>query len=362
MIINDKTLYLAASNKNLNLVKRLIVKGADINAALKIACSTENAAAIEILISQETKVPPELLNNIVMNGKYTTVNMVLKVAHNLDINEQDGDGCAPIFSALKPEIDNSKLINLLLDNGANLDFAFYSAIKHNLNNLEMYFEKFLKHGGDINKLLHYALKDGNPYILQDLLNKGARYQAALKISKQEDNNLTSQLLFVLKQLRGNKIERFCEENKDIFMSALPSNMVEFINFIKKTDNPEIVAQTFFSSSPSNFIRLINNYNELTSASEYISPEQFHRLNLAIDKFVKQFLNEYEKKQPSLIGGLRIFKNSFITELRNRPGTWDKFYSIKDKVQSQDMLAMEIYTNLMVDGIFQQDSLNLNKKN
>ena len=181
----------ASRNGNLNKVKELLAKGADINAGNK-----------------DGEYPTSPLYEAIDTGNIELIKFLIR--HGADVNFEDyncgegdcsGDPSSPLIKAIKA--DNKDIVELLLDKGANIDMEVHSGDDLGMTALRAAVEKNNKEIIDL--LLRRGSKDifvtlARPDLLPALLANGADInskdlysQTVANVAKKKQNSKLMQL-------------------------------------------------------------------------------------------------------------------------------------------------------------------------
>ena len=129
-VLSTTALHYAASNGNLELMKLLIDKKADVNAAtwdwhqtpLDYASRNGHVQAMKLLIDKGAKIDEQALGLATRTGKLEAMKLLLDKGAKIDAI--DGNGYTPLHIATS---DNElEAMKLLLDRGAKIDAADYT--------------------------------------------------------------------------------------------------------------------------------------------------------------------------------------------------------------------------------------------
>ncbi len=187
-----EALFKAAADGDIEQVKSLISKGADVNAkdksrrtALHYASEKGHTEVAELLISQgayinakdQREVTP--LQFAAMRGDKQTIELLL--SKGADINAKNNRGRTPLFEAMKsPAAGRKEVVQLLASKGAKVPAFHLAAYMGDLERLK----QCLQNGTDINTqsecgstALHAAVNSGNKAIVEFLISKDAQVDA-----------------------------------------------------------------------------------------------------------------------------------------------------------------------------------------
>jgi ankyrin repeat protein len=171
-ISSERALIEATQNSDLKQVRKLISKGADVNArdddgqsSLHHACYLGNFEIVKSLVTNGANVNIEVpkfgltpLHGATMNGDIKTVKFLIE--HNAKLNAKDIKGGTPIFAACW--IGKLSVVKYLVEKGAEIDITT----------------------NDGATVLHYASQSGNLDLVKFLTSKG------LDVNSQADNGAT----------------------------------------------------------------------------------------------------------------------------------------------------------------------------
>jgi len=184
-------LHRAAADGDIEQVKLLLSKGADVNekdpggkTALHCASEKGHAEVAKLLISQGAYVNAigwEMtpLHFAAMSGDKQTVELLL--SKGADINAKDRYGSTPLFEAMKSSAAGRKeVVDLLVAKGAKVPAFHLAAYIGDIEKVK----KCLQDGMDINSqehfcstALHTAANSGKKDIVEFLISKGAQVDA-----------------------------------------------------------------------------------------------------------------------------------------------------------------------------------------
>ena len=189
---STKSLHKAAAEGNIEQVKLLISKGADVNAkdkllrtALHYACEKGHTEVAKLLISQGAYVNAmdrnwaKPLHYAAMHGDKQTVELL--ISEGADVDAQDANGRRPWFEAMRSSAAGRKeVVELLAAKGAKVPALHLAAYMGDMEKLK----KFLEEGINVNTrgkynttALHTAANSGKKDIVEFLINKGANVDA-----------------------------------------------------------------------------------------------------------------------------------------------------------------------------------------
>ena len=186
-----KSLQEAAADGDIEQVKLLISKGADVNAkdksgtALHHACKKGRTEVVRLLISYGANVNASSIDAIkplhyaAISGDKQTVELLL--SKGADINAKDWDGRTPLFQAMaSPAAGRKEVVELLVAKGAKVPALHLAAYRADIEKVQ----KCLQEGIDINSqedfccaALHAAANSGKKDIVDFLIGKGATVDA-----------------------------------------------------------------------------------------------------------------------------------------------------------------------------------------
>jgi ankyrin repeat protein/beta-lactamase regulating signal transducer with metallopeptidase domain len=189
--IPAKSLHEAAADGDIEQVKLLISKGADVNAkdksgtALHHACEKGRTEVVRLLISYGANVNASSIDAIkplhyaAISGDKQTVELLL--SKGADINAKDWDGRTPLFQAMaSPAAGRREVVELLVAKGAKIPALHLAAYMADIEKVK----KCLEEGIDINSqedfccaALHAAANSGKKDIVEFLISKGATVDA-----------------------------------------------------------------------------------------------------------------------------------------------------------------------------------------
>jgi len=187
-----KSLHQAAADGEIEQVKSLISKGADINAkdklgktALHYAAEKGHAEVAKLLISHRAYVNAmdrnwaKPLHYAAMRGDKQTVELL--ISEGADIDAQNKNGRGPWFEAMRSLAAGRKeVVELLAAKGAKVPAFHLAAFIGDMDKLK----KLLEEGTNVNTpamynttALHAAANSGKKDIVEFLINKGANVDA-----------------------------------------------------------------------------------------------------------------------------------------------------------------------------------------
>lgn len=149
-------LHIAIKNQDINMIKKLIEQGADINiraeynyTPIQYACLSNNYEAVKILLENNANIlNEELLHIVCVLGNQRLLKLLIEYGCN--VNELDKYGRTPAYWAVQE--DNLTCLKILYEQGANFSIK----------------------GENEETLLYFATGEKNIVIVQYLLNIGMK--------------------------------------------------------------------------------------------------------------------------------------------------------------------------------------------
>ncbi|PRD22307.1 UNVERIFIED_CONTAM: Ank3 [Trichonephila clavipes] len=188
--IHDSPLFLAIENGNFEIIEFLIAEGADINLtnffgfkALHFSILHRKKEVVAYLIQKGANINDPCyrqtpLQLAVQNNDFEMAQVLIN--NGAEIDAESDSGLTPLCLAVRN--NNKEIVKILLKYGADINYGeslpLSTAIVFGLNNIAEILldnEKIDIHycGIDGNSLLHIAAKQGNHFIVESLLDRGA---------------------------------------------------------------------------------------------------------------------------------------------------------------------------------------------